>query len=406
MNVRLVTISVCANLALAIFATHLRTRDHGPVLAPAKVPALQRASHASGTVRSSDPEDHESPPFHWSSLESTNFEVYVANLRAVGCPESTVRDIVFGELADLYAQKQLSRIVAAPFWSCGAERKAADKPEQLDGLELEREGREWVQRLLGADAQPLSEDSDWVKDFQQYGIGRALLGPMPRQTLLSFFALAKTFEAAESDMRDETGLVLPEDTKRVRQSLLEACGKVKMLMSAEQFNEICARCFALRFGLESHSDERFTSQELRAIARMQVAAFGLERIFLEHFPLPDEAEREQTFEQGLRAYLGEARYERYTRSKDWGYKQVLGFTHEQGLPEEIAVALSDTQKVLQEESSKVLADASISSRERRMLLTRMQTEVQAQAASLLGQTPYAQYLGKGGGWLTNAIVLP
>ncbi len=159
--------------------------------------------------------------------------------------------------------------------------------------------------------------SDWAKDFQEYGIGRALLGPLPRETMFAFFALAKRFEAAESDMRDETGLVLPEDTKRVRQSLLEACGKVKMLISGEQFNEICARCFALRFGLESHSDERFTSQELRAIAHMQATAFGPERIFIEHFPLPDEAEREQKFEQGLRAYLGEARYERLGKGGGW-----------------------------------------------------------------------------------------
>ena len=282
----------------------------------------------------------------------------------------------------------------------------ADKREHSRGLELEAESREWVQRLLGAGAEPLPEDSDWVKDFQQYGIGRALLGPVPRETMFSFFALVKRFEAAESDMRDESGLVLPEDTKRVRQSLLEECGKVKKLMSSEQFTEILARCFALRFALESHSDERFTSQELRAIARMQAAAFGPERIFSEHFPLPDEVEREQRFEQGLRAYLGEARYERYTRSKDWGYKQTLGFTQEQGLPEEVAVALSDTQRTLQEESSKVLADASIGSRERRMRLTQMQNEVQAQGLSLLGQISYAQYLGKGGGWLTNAIVLP
>ena len=37
-------------------------------------------------------------PFHWSQLESTNdYGVYVANLRAIGCPEPTVQDIVRGD---------------------------------------------------------------------------------------------------------------------------------------------------------------------------------------------------------------------------------------------------------------------------------------------------------------------
>ena len=62
------------------------------------------------TLRVSVLQENESAPFHWSTLESTNFEVYVANLRAVSCPESTVRDIVFGELEDLYTQKRLSGI--------------------------------------------------------------------------------------------------------------------------------------------------------------------------------------------------------------------------------------------------------------------------------------------------------
>ncbi len=41
--------------------------------------------------------------FHWSQLESTNFLTYVANLRAVGCPEQTLRDIIGAEVQALYA---------------------------------------------------------------------------------------------------------------------------------------------------------------------------------------------------------------------------------------------------------------------------------------------------------------
>jgi hypothetical protein len=42
-------------------------------------------------------------PFHWSQLESTNgYLLFVANLRAAGCPEATVEDIVRGDTARAY----------------------------------------------------------------------------------------------------------------------------------------------------------------------------------------------------------------------------------------------------------------------------------------------------------------
>src|SRR5437868_6638046 len=31
--------------------------------------------------------------FHWSQIESSDYRAYIANLRAIGCPEPTIRDI-------------------------------------------------------------------------------------------------------------------------------------------------------------------------------------------------------------------------------------------------------------------------------------------------------------------------
>src|SRR3954464_10248476 len=43
--------------------------------------------------------------FHWSQLESSDFQQYMANLRSVGCPEETIRDLVIAEVSKLYAPK-------------------------------------------------------------------------------------------------------------------------------------------------------------------------------------------------------------------------------------------------------------------------------------------------------------
>src|SRR5438094_8605532 len=39
-----------------------------------------------------------SPEFRWSQIESADYPAYVANLRAIGAPEKTIRDIILADL--------------------------------------------------------------------------------------------------------------------------------------------------------------------------------------------------------------------------------------------------------------------------------------------------------------------
>jgi len=45
-------------------------------------------------------------PFHWRQIESQDYRTYIANLRAVGCPESTIRDIVGADLHASFADRR------------------------------------------------------------------------------------------------------------------------------------------------------------------------------------------------------------------------------------------------------------------------------------------------------------
>jgi hypothetical protein len=43
------------------------------------------------------------PHFQWSQLESSDYRTYIANLRAIDCPEQTIRDIVTADLESNYS---------------------------------------------------------------------------------------------------------------------------------------------------------------------------------------------------------------------------------------------------------------------------------------------------------------
>src|SRR5947209_8591651 len=44
-------------------------------------------------------------PLRWALLESTNYHEYIANLRAVGCPEGTIHDITRSVVESAYAPR-------------------------------------------------------------------------------------------------------------------------------------------------------------------------------------------------------------------------------------------------------------------------------------------------------------
>ncbi len=45
-------------------------------------------------------------PFQWSQLESADYPTYIANLRGIGCPEQTIREILAADVADSFASRR------------------------------------------------------------------------------------------------------------------------------------------------------------------------------------------------------------------------------------------------------------------------------------------------------------
>src|SRR5262245_37723257 len=51
----------------------------------------------------------------WRSIESTNYANYIENLRATGCPEETIRDIVIADINKEYAKKRATLVPAKEY---------------------------------------------------------------------------------------------------------------------------------------------------------------------------------------------------------------------------------------------------------------------------------------------------
>src|SRR6185503_9961748 len=103
-------------------------------------------------------------PLSWAAIESTNYVVYIQNLRNFGCPEETIRDIIITDIGKLYAKKRAAlraQYPPAPFWQAGDiwSKGGEGNPELHARLkQLEAEQRALVKSLLGVDM-----DLEWAK---------------------------------------------------------------------------------------------------------------------------------------------------------------------------------------------------------------------------------------------------
>src|ERR1700744_2780196 len=90
-------ISIALNLALASFVWW-RLRSRPVAENPSPVSADNAFVSLSASNAASPVAEPIAPKFHWSELESADYRVYIANLRRVECPESTIHDIITADV--------------------------------------------------------------------------------------------------------------------------------------------------------------------------------------------------------------------------------------------------------------------------------------------------------------------
>jgi hypothetical protein len=94
-------VSLAANILLAGAVIFLMERKPAQEIVAA-IPDHPMVSLAPASSNTSA----ETKPFRWSQLESADYPTYIANLRGIGCPEQTLRDIITADVGSLYAQKR------------------------------------------------------------------------------------------------------------------------------------------------------------------------------------------------------------------------------------------------------------------------------------------------------------
>jgi len=139
-------ISIFVNLALIGWIISLRVAHPRHMTTSATTNATTKTRPPAEESKAA----HDFPPqfvstnqanaFDWRQVESPDYKQYIANLRAIGCPEKTIKEIVTADVKDLFATRRAAIIQTNhyEYWRATPVNLSEEQGKQLQELSIEQ----------------------------------------------------------------------------------------------------------------------------------------------------------------------------------------------------------------------------------------------------------------------------
>ncbi len=291
-------------------------------------------------------------PFSWRQIESPEYKDYIANLRKVGCPEQTIRDIIIADVNKLYADREAP---LKPKPAASAKNLATEVTVPADELEKRRQLREIqaekravLKELLGIDVPLDLLPSTGSRNYDAYELALKLLPVEKRdQVQLLQEGYWQQSDALRAKYKNKRTAEYLEEYRLLTESHRQELAKVLTPADLENY-EIRTSTSANRLGQQlvnfAPSEEEFR-QVFRANRDFddKVASLsgqGLEKKVVQQERAAATTERDEQ----LRIALGEQRFSEYQRAQDSNYRNLIRVAERYGLPQETVMQAYELEK--------------------------------------------------------------
>jgi hypothetical protein len=334
--------------------------------------------------------------FTWDEIESADFPTYITNLRAIGCPEATIRDIIVAEVNQLFARRRATEVITAEqkWWRSEPDQEVTQlAKEKLQALDAER--RTLLSTLLGP---------DWESSFYPYPahpdtppLDGSLLGALPPQTKQAVRDIesraTERRQAYLESLQKEGKQPDPAELARMRQ---QARAELAQALNPEQLEEYLLRYSSHASSLRSelhglaNTPDQFRAlfhltdpidQQLQLLSNTNDAAIVARR-----------QELEKQREQGIQQTLGTDDYKQYKLVQDSLYREVNAVAQQAGTPTDKILPLYEISRATEQERQRIRNDASLSDEQKEQALETVQAAQRNSWRKLLGDAVYQRYL--------------
>ncbi len=341
--------------------------------------------------------------FNWESVESADYRQYIANLRSVGCPDKTIRDIILADVTELYDQKKkLVRSGGKKFeyWKPGmAAMMMGGDPETTAKLKAIDDERDKVLRDLGIEPDQKSHTAQALSQIDNIF---SFLPEEKRGTVMKIMTdmqakIAKTMENGTPDMAELNkvqkemeksikALLTPEEALDYDLRLSNIANMMRMQSAGYEPNE---KEFLDVFKLRKSFDDEFS---------MMVQPGDLPK---------DEQEKRATAEKKLKddikATLDDQRFAEYERAQDYNFQAMLTAAKKSDLGVAEAAQVYDMKKVAEKKASELRANSTLSNEDRTAALQAIRAETERSMRQALGEKGWQSYNKQQNTWWLKSV---
>ena len=342
--------------------------------------------------------------FDWNAVESDDYKKYIANLRAIGCPEETIRDIITADVNKLYDAKR--KALAGPkkkyeFWKPGMMLGAPADPERTEKERaLNKEKRVLLTELLGSAPE---EKPDLLA-----GVASQL------DAMFDFLPTEKRSKVMElmQDMQTkmqkamENGAPDPEDMRKVMKDIETEIGRVLTPEELLDYNlRFSTTATMMRFQLSGFEPNEQEFLELYKKRKAYDDEFGESFAAVNHKG-EEKAKQDaakKALEESVKAQLGDERYADYKRSEDFAYQAMFRAASREGLGKDAAVKAFNMKKAAEDQAGKIRSDKNLSSDQRTAALRGIRDETERSVKGVLGEKGFTSYERNNGAYWLKGI---
>jgi hypothetical protein len=327
--------------------------------------------------------------FTWGEVESADYPTYVANLRTIGCPGQTIRDIIVADVNALYAKKRATEVIAPEqqWWRTEPDRNAlAAASAKLRALDQER--RTLLTRLLGpnwegTETPTVATAATTARPRPAVSLDGPVLGVLPtevKQTVLDIVGRSQGRIADYAEAQRKAGKPLdPAELTRLRQQTRADLAKV---LSPQQLEEFLLRysqnANALRTELGQLKYFNATPDEFRAVFRA-IDQFELQIQTLASATDPNSVAQRKALE-----VQRDNAIKAYQELHDAGYRTAYAAAQQAGQAD-AAPVLYDINQATAQEQARISADTNLTAEQRAIELKKAELEQLEASAQALGQ---------------------
>jgi len=247
-------------------------------------------------------------PFDWRQVECEDYRQYIANLRAIGCPETTIKDIIVADVNELFASRTaaLTQTNQYRYWRRETVSRSEEQQKQLQALYLQKQE---LLKALGVgtlDFTGLLSEA-FRDNLEERELQLAYLPGAKQQQIKEVLFQQAQQEVADGNSVEQAG---------AREQAAQA--RIQSLLTPEEFREYELRCSTDANMLRGVLDPVGLSEpEFRAV-------FDSWRSLKAYSPGTAEyLAAQQSSEAALQQLLGPDRFQLYL-----GGVKLLGYTRQ------------------------------------------------------------------------------